>query len=235
MQNDRLNDLIRFYTLLEDLEQRVGGKRILGNCHGKSGWPNRGVYFFFEPGEQRSHTGSGLRVVRVGTHAVSAGSRTTLWNRLATHRGTVRTGGGNHRGSIFRLLVGKALMQRHNRNDCATWGQGSSAAKTVRQKEESLEADVSLYMGRMSLLWLKIDDAASTSNLRSSIERNSIALLSNYCEPTETHIDTAADSWLGRSSDRQLVRGSGLWNNNHVNHTYEHGFLDEFERLVRSQ
>ena len=31
-------------------------------------WPQRGVYFFMEDGEERSDSGSGLRIVRVGTH-----------------------------------------------------------------------------------------------------------------------------------------------------------------------
>ena len=75
-------------------------------------WPARGVYFFFEDGEARSTSGTGPRVVRIGTHALTAKSSTTLWNRLAQHRGVVGTGGGNHRGSIFRLLVGEALLRR---------------------------------------------------------------------------------------------------------------------------
>jgi hypothetical protein len=50
-------------------------------------WPARGVYFFREAGESRSDTGEGLRVVRVGTHALKAGGSTTLWSPLSTHRG----------------------------------------------------------------------------------------------------------------------------------------------------
>ena len=76
--------------------------------------PRRGVYFFFEPGELRED-GRTPRVVRVGTHAVSAGSRTTLWTRLRDHRGHVigrHVGGGNHRASIFRRHVGSALLGR---------------------------------------------------------------------------------------------------------------------------
>jgi hypothetical protein len=83
----------------------VNGKE----CTRRSGWPGRGVYFFFEDHEFRED-GSTLRVVRVGTHAVSANSRTTLWNRLHTHRGA-SSGGGNHRGSIFRKRVGETLLQ----------------------------------------------------------------------------------------------------------------------------
>ena len=110
--NSKIANLARFYKAMERLESGVGGKRRLSNCNGRMDWPERGVYFFFENGEKRSHSSNGPRVVRVGTHAVSSGSRTTLWNRLSTHRGPAKTGGGNHRGSIFRLLVGEALMER---------------------------------------------------------------------------------------------------------------------------
>ncbi|MDD9982828.1 MAG: hypothetical protein OXU81_15965 [Gammaproteobacteria bacterium] len=108
----RLRDLARIYAILDRPEQGVGGARRLSSTDGRMDWPTRGVYFFFEPGEVRTDSGNGPRGVRVGTHALTARSRTTLWNRLSNHRGTAATGGGNHRGSIFRLLVGTALMHR---------------------------------------------------------------------------------------------------------------------------
>lgn len=46
-------DLDRFYELLRRLEAVVGGTRTLAACDGRMGWPTRGVYFFFEPGETR--------------------------------------------------------------------------------------------------------------------------------------------------------------------------------------
>jgi hypothetical protein len=69
---NRVADAERFYEILEGLERRLGGTRTLVGCTAASGWPPRGVYFFFEPGETRSISGSGPRVVRVGTHALSA-------------------------------------------------------------------------------------------------------------------------------------------------------------------
>jgi hypothetical protein len=64
----RLEDLKRFYALLDELEGHLNGKRTLADCNGRMHWPSRGVYFFFEPGEARSDSGNGMRVVRVGTH-----------------------------------------------------------------------------------------------------------------------------------------------------------------------
>jgi hypothetical protein len=58
--------------------------------------PKQGVYFFFDDSELTSFLTTVPRLVRVGTHGVSAGSVATLRNRLRTHLGT-RAGAGNHR------------------------------------------------------------------------------------------------------------------------------------------
>src|SRR5271170_7977320 len=106
---NRREDLDRFYRIIATLREKCQGFRCLKECTRGSGWPERGVYFFFEDHESREDA-STLRVARVGTHAVSANARTTLWNRLHAHKGT-SSGGGNHRGSIFRKRVGEALLQ----------------------------------------------------------------------------------------------------------------------------
>src|SRR5260370_30047600 len=69
MSDGRLQDLIRFYSILNQLENAIGGARALADCHGRMKWPARGVYFFREGSENRSDTGEGPREVRVGTHA----------------------------------------------------------------------------------------------------------------------------------------------------------------------
>src|SRR5215207_7564170 len=109
-QSTHERDLSRFYAVIGQLSGR-GHQRLLGSCNGHDDWPRRGVYFFTELGEFRSGPPNVLRIVRVGTHAVSAGSKSTLWGRLRAHRGG-REGRGNHRGSIFRLHVGHALLAR---------------------------------------------------------------------------------------------------------------------------
>jgi hypothetical protein len=122
----RFDDLVRFYEILGALEHYLGGTRTLGASSATLKWPTRGVYFFFEGREDRSDSGRGARVVRVGTHALTTASRTTLWNRLSQHRGTLRSGRGNHHGSIFRLLAGEALMRRDSKIEPATWGRRGS-------------------------------------------------------------------------------------------------------------
>ena len=46
-------------------------------------------------------------------------------------------------------------------------------------------------------------------------------------------LDVVSVNWLGNSSRRDKVVGSGLWNRNHVDEAYETGFLAVFEEHVR--
>ncbi len=220
--------MVRFYSILETLEHTMGGARKLANCSGRMEWPRRGVYFFRECGEYRSDTGEGPRIVRVGTHALKAGSDTRLWTRLSQHRGQPSTGGGNHRGSIFRLIVGAALIRR-DELEFLTWGNGNTAERTVRDGELALEREVSRVIGDMSFLWVPIEDDAGPESRRGYVERNAIALLSNYNKPS---LDPPSQDWLGHHSDREQVRTSGLWNQNHVEETYDPAFLDSLNEFV---
>ena len=70
---DRPGDTERFYALLDRLEERVGGRRLLRDAHGRMDWPKWGVYFFFENGEFRSDARDRHRVVRIGTHGLKSG------------------------------------------------------------------------------------------------------------------------------------------------------------------
>ena len=212
---------------------------MLADCSGREKWPTRGVYFFCEAGEARLGSGSGSRVVRVGTHGLKTGSRSTLWSRLSQHRGAARASGGNHRGSIFRLLVGIALAQRQGLEVPPSWGVGASAGEAarrlgrerggVKRAEAELEAKVSRHIRAMPFLWLDVGDQPGPRSERGTVERNAIALLSGYCEPAT---DPPSASWLGHLSDRDRVRRSGLWNNNHVDEDYVPSFLDTLERRI---
>ena len=206
----------------------VNAPRTLSACTGRMPWPKRGVYFFMEDGEIRSDSGSGLRIVRVGTHALKDNSGTTLWTRLSQHRGQSLSGGGNHRGSIFRLIVGTALLSRDSIAH-PTWGQGSNASKSVRAEEVPLERKVSSALGAMRFLCLSVPDAAGPDSLRGNIERNAIALLSNF---GRQQLDPPSTGWLGNHCDRERVRRSGLWNSNHVNERHDRSFLHNLEQVI---
>ncbi len=227
MENDRRSDLRDFYALMVALAG-VNAPRTLSACTGRMPWPQRGVYFFLEDGEMRSDSGTGPRIVRVGTHALKDNSGTTLWTRLSQHRGRSSSSGGNHRGSIFRLIVGTALL---NRDSIAnpTWGQGSNAPKSVRAEEVPLERQVSSVLGAMGFLCLSVPDAAGPDSLRGYIESNAIALLSNF---ERQQLDPPSEGWLGHHCDRERVRRSGLWNSNHVDERHDRSFLRTLERTI---
>jgi hypothetical protein len=230
---NRTDDLIRLYRILDKLEASSDGTRFLAQLAPSSSWPRRGIYFFFEPGEVRTGSGHGLRLVRIGTHALRAGSRSTLHQRLRQHAG------GNHRGSIFRLLVGKALIARGDCSPCPSWGVKSDINKTAEvlrveraalaAAEAPVEAAVSAYLGRLPFLWLSIEDEPGPESLRGLIEQNVIALASGLREPA---IDPPSPSWLGLYSGRDKVRRSGLWNQRHVNENYAPNFLDVLEAAI---
>jgi hypothetical protein len=234
----RLADVRQLYAMLDALRERVGEPRRLCDSHGRQGWPRRGVYFFFEPDELRSTSGTGPRVVRVGTHALTANSKTTLWRRVAQHRGVARSGGGNHRGSVFRLLVGEALLRR-DALEARSWGIGSSrsaassslsiAAEEVAAYEAPIEARVTAVICAMTFLWLGVDDAPGPTSARGTIERNAIAMLSNWHGDVA---DPASPTWLGRHSAHERVVRSGLWNNDHVDGQYDPAFFDVLSRAI---
>ena len=236
---NRHSDTFRFYELLDRLAEHCGGPRLLQSCHGRMDWPQNGIYFFYEPGETRAGTGSGGRVVRVGTHGLKRGSQSTLWGRLSQHRGSSGSGRGNHRGSIFRLLVGVALARQTNVLLPCSWGVAGSRDQAARrlnvdqskisEAEAALESRVNDYIGQMPFLWLNVDDPPGPASIRGLIERNAIALLSNYRSPAP---DCPSTDWLGHYSDRERVRISGLWNNNHVEEPYDPGFLNEMESRI---
>lgn len=228
-------DLVRFYDLIDRLALPQGGVRLLAECSASSGWPRRGVYLFFEPGELRRSSGVGPRVVRVGTHAVSTGSRSLLWGRLRSHRGS-RNGGGSHRASIFRTLVGQALIGREG-PACPSWGVGSSTGDAVRRlgqprgaieaMEGPIERKVSAHLGRTSVLCLAVGGDPSPTSRRAWVERHLIGLLS-----AGVAVDPPSPGWLGTCSPVHCVRASGLWNQDHVGADYDTDVLDFLASLA---
>ncbi len=233
----RQRDVDRFYRLLNSLESGKSSRRLLSECDGRMDWPRRGVYFFLETVD--GSASSLGRVVRIGTHALKTKSGTTLWQRLSQHKGVSKTGAGNHRGSIFRLLVGDALLQKGKLEPVNSWGFKQDIGKAalalgldrqeVKDHEQPLELAVSQHIGGLSLICLEIDDEPGPASLRGYIERNAIALLSAMSDPGEY---VEEEGWLGDYSSRQKVRDSKLWNNNHVDEKYDPEFLGRLEQTI---
>lgn len=203
----REKDIEQFYKLMKRLEERVGGKRRLSECSWNMGWPEQGVYFFFEDGETRTNSESDLRVVRVGSHAFRAGSKSHLWHRLYQHKLDLGR-------SVFRDHVGRALKERSKTNSSFP--------------EHNHSLCISTYIGEMPFLWVNVD-GEDGHLLRKSIERNVIALLSNWQRPP---INPPSIDWLGHQAKKEEIRNSGLWNVHHTKGTYKDGFLKVLEDRV---
>jgi hypothetical protein len=129
---------------------------------------------------------------------------------------------------FFRLIVGTAVLARQG-YQMSTWGAGDHAAADLRASELALEREVSKAIGAMPFLWLAVPDEPGANSLRGDVERNAIALLSNF---QKEPCDPPSPGWLGHCCNRERVRLSGLWNSNHVDESYDAGFLERMERLV---
>ena len=126
-----------------------------------------------------------------------------------------------------RLACRSSARRHENLPLPPSWGVGSSASAAacklsvdraeIKQAEADLEARVSLYIGAMPFLWLHVDDEPGPNSQRAVIESYLIRLLSGYRDPT---VDSPSPDWLGRCSDGERVRRSGLWNNDHVDRIY---------------
>lgn len=205
-----------FHEQLAMLLTQEGQGLPLAGYSGRSALPRAGLYLFIDPNEPSVHPAVPGRVVRVGTHGVAAGSRSTLWQRLRAHKGT-QAGSGNHRGSIFRLHIGAALQAR-DYQELPWWGRSSSrpvglkADLVALEEEKTHEQRVSAYLGKLHLAWLEVPGESGAGNQRARLERYLITLLSgmNGGKPT------IHPRWLGLSSPRVAITGSGLWNLEHV-------------------
>lgn len=169
----------------------------------------------------------------MGTHALKAGSNSTVKGRLKQHHGNKRNMVGNHRGSVFRSILGTCFFNDFKGGD--TWGVGQTAKGVVRNIEQPLEERVSQYIRQMKFLVLNVDDEPGRDSNRGFIEQNSIALLSHYTANNENlKINPPSKNWLGFNCNRPLVQLSGLWNQQYVDMNYDAKFLNVFEQYLNA-
>ncbi|WP_146144831.1 DUF6884 domain-containing protein [Phreatobacter cathodiphilus] len=201
----RIRDLDRLYAWIE-AKREAALVFPFGDLSAMT-VPKRGVYLFLDP-EEPNFRKAAPRVVRVGTHAVSAGSQASLRARLRTHLGPQHEI-GNHRASIFRLHVGRAMLEaRDGPNRLPSWGDGQNARRNVKGAEQDLEIAVSQYLRRLQLVLIEVDDEPSKYSVRAHTEMQLIALLSDSMRP----IDMPSPTWLGLQSPVAPIRQLGLWN-----------------------
>ena len=220
-----------FYAHLDELGQRTGGPRFLNDPSLSRQCPRAGLYFFFESGEVRPN--GQPRVVRIGTHALTPSAKTTLWGRLRQHLGHTggsNPGGGNHRGSIFRRHVGSALLNRHGDSQLLASWLAPDPLPGHEDAERAIEVQVSQVIRAMPFLWLSVPTRPDGSSDRGVLERNLIALLSTLSGRGEA----ASANWLGRNAVAPKVRGSSLWNVNHVDGAFDPNTLDLLQSYART-
>lgn len=191
--------------------------------------PTRGLYQFIDPSENSLESSLG-RVTRIGTHAVSAGAKSTLKGRINTHQGP-KSGIGSHRSSIFRLHVGNAIMRRTPQKwNVPTWSEGMTAAASVRKKEAKLEIEVSAYINNHRVYWLDIPDNPGPASDRAFLERNIIGLLSSINVLRRTH----TPNWLGEMSADYRIALSGLWNLDYLFQKPHDDFIGVYKYYVEA-
>ena len=141
----------------------------------------------------------------VGTHALTAASKATLWDRLRQHRGHLAgrdPGSGNHCASVFRRHVGAALIQRDGPAPglMASWLDRHGPHPGWASQETAVEMAVSRHIGAMPVFWLCVLDPST----RGYVERNSIALTSQLAAGQ----DPPSPSWLGHRAIPGQIRQS---------------------------
>jgi len=203
---DRTEAVTMFYDLFEQIETKSAIQPLREALQGYI--PDQGVYFFFDTNEETRFSKSLGRLVRIGTHGVSSGSKATLRDRLRTHLGT-SDGYGNHRSSVFRLHVGEAIIRRDGlRKRFPEWGKGQNSSISVRDSERPLEKKVSDVISQLRVASVEVIDKATKTSARSVIERLTIALFTEHFQPVEA----PGSNWLGRHSAHDVIAKTGLWN-----------------------
>lgn len=223
---DRIRDLSQLYDWIE-AERQSGGMFPFGSLTSES-VPKRGVYLFLDRSEP-NYRRSGSRVVRIGTHAISAGSRATLRSRLRNHLGPANEI-GNHRGSIFRLHVGRAMLDAGpGHHTLRSWGEGQDASVVTKTHEQAHELAVTRYLQQLDVVLLDIDDEPSKDSLRARVEAQLIALFSEGMRP----IDLPAPKWLGLESPVAVIKRSGLWNIRGIGEKYDPAAVGSVTSFLR--
>lgn len=227
--SERRELLDRLYELLEEQAEVIGGRWRLPDCSGDDHWPQHGVVFFFQPGELRED-GQTPRVVRVSTHATTPSSKTRLWDRLRSDRGSIsgaNPGSGNHRASALRRHIGRALIERDGYPEAAaSWGSAGSVDAETKQREMELEIAVSRIVADMEFIWLAVPEAED----RHAIEKGAVALLSNRDrEP----VDPPGPEWIGHYAG-PVISASGLWNVDFTREQPDPAVLDVLRRHIEA-
>ncbi len=197
------NELDKFYNQILCCVETYG-LFTLKDAHGRQPWPKQGVYFFFDPSEPIPRPDLPGRIVRIGSHGVAQNTNSTLWGRLKQHQGSQTSGGGNHRGSIFRQYVGIAL-----KGGPPSWKDTKAKYAEVRQDEHAHERLVSDYIRQLPFTVIGIHGLPGKNSQRAIFEGECISYVS---WAAQNGLIKMGKTWLGLQAEKEAIKESGLWN-----------------------
>ena len=96
------------------------------------------------------------------------------FDALVSAQGSGGSGGGNHRGTIFRLLVGAAVIGR-DQHDLPTWGDKKKSRKDVKISSTLWNARSAAPSGVCRFSGLTFETKPVPTVCAATIEKNSIA------------------------------------------------------------
>lgn len=239
----RPTKLQAFHKKLGVLQEQTDGPFYLSEADGSFHWPDRGIYVFFsEDTDPIVDPIQDWSITRIGTVGVSSGSTSTLWDRLRAHRGTLNSDygekGGNHRGSIFRKHVGRAIIEREGlHGEYPHWGvphrklSDDVSTTKIREQEHALEQRVSKMIRNLPFLVIDIPGEPGPDCDRAMIEKNLIALISHA---RRTNPKLKKDGWLGYHSPHAEIAKTGLWNIHHVSAFYSDSIIQDVEPYINN-
>ncbi len=183
--------------------------------------PSNGIYILFEKGE-RGHGGE--RIVRIGTHTGEDQLRSRLKQHFLNE---------NKDRSIFRKNIGRSLLKQSSDPFLEFWELDLTTRKAKDkyshlidfEYQKSIESRVSQYIqSNFSFCAFEVNDKAK----RLEIESKIISTVSccKECGPSR--------SWLGCSSPKQKIAGSGLWLVNELYKTpFDASGIEGFSEFIK--
>jgi len=179
--------------------------------------PLDGVYAFFERGEKCRINGRKVkRIVRVGINEQDGNFR----KRIRQHYGNVNSLMGHTTGSVFRNLVGGALLRKAKDRRWKRWVDKIGSFPDVEKKVSAqLRRNFTFVCFRLN-----------TQTGRHRVEKGLIGLLA-CCSP-----HAPSKRWLGYHAADERVQESCLWNRNYTKpKAIDLSWFDQFKRAVQSQ
>ena len=175
--------------------------------------PENGIYFFFERGETVKWRGKVVdRIVRVGTHMKDGRFK----KRIRQHYGNVKSLHGNKNGSVFRRVLGGALLRKDDPNDPRLKDWETQGGPSFAEVEERTSQ---VLRSNFTFCCLRVDSGEERKNLESGL----IGLLAQH------PLAKFSEEWLGKYAASEEIKRTGLWNTQHVNG--DPLLFEEFQRV----